>query len=394
MRSVHRLRGVIQHYDWGSHTALAELLGKPSPSDRPEAELWLGTHPNGPAEVEVDGRWERLDRVLEHAAGLWLGAPLVAAFGARLPFLLKVLAVARPLSVQVHPDAAQASAGFEREQADPGGQRHYSDPWPKPELVCALTPFAALCGLRPVEEVRARLSKLGLEALVPVAEGPLTLAGLFRAWFAADGARHAEGISRAVAAARGAAARDRACAWLLRLAEAWPRDPGVLAPLFLHDVELAPGEALFLPPGELHCHLEGSAVEVMASSDNVLRGGLTAKPVALDEVEHVARFASREPTILAGEPRGPGERVYRTAAAEFELSRLEPTPAAPVEVAARQGIEILLCERGPLRVTVSRQGLELARGESCVVPAAAGPYRVEGSGRGFRAALPEGRTAP
>jgi mannose-6-phosphate isomerase len=390
-----RLRGAIQRYDWGSRTALAELQGRPAPSETPEAELWLGAHPKGPAEVDVDGRWEPLDRALGWAGEAWLGAAVVQAFGPRLPFLLKVLAVERPLSIQAHPDAVQARAGFERERADPPGERRYADPYPKPELVCALTPFRALCGFRPVEEVRARLAPLGLEALLGDSGDAeeARLARLYRGWLESDPEDRRRGLARAVEGARREAARDRASAWLLRLAEVYPADPGLLAPLLLHDVELAPGEALFLAPGTLHCHLAGTAVEIMASSDNVLRGGLTSKAVHLDELLRVTRFESRPPSVLAGEERAPGERVYRTEAAEFELSRLEPSAGAAVAIAARRGIEILLCERGPVRVAADGASLALGRGESCLVPAAAGPYRVEGSGRVFRAAIPSGLAA-
>lgn len=393
MQSILPLRGAIQHYAWGSRTALAEWLGRPGPSAEPEAELWLGAHPNGPAEIEVDGRWEPLDRWLAHGAGAGAGA-------GGLPFLLKVLAVERPLSLQAHPDAAQARAGFARERAAgvAPAERRYADPFAKPELVCALTPFAALCGFRPAAELAARLAELGAGELVPATgDDEARLAGFLGGWLAlAPEARRAP-LERVRAAARARAARDPECAWLLRLDAEHPDDPGVLAPLFLHLVELAPWEALFLPPGELHCYLAGVAVELMESSDNVLRGGLTRKPVHVDELLRVARFAPRRPPRLLPVERAPGERCYETPAESFELSLLEPAPGRSVAIASRRGAEVLWCAAGRVQITAGEGGAGLvrARGESAFVGAAAGGYRVEGAGRVHRAALPDraGRAA-
>jgi mannose-6-phosphate isomerase len=394
MQQILPLRGTIQHYEWGSRTALAELLGRPVPSTLPEAELWLGAHARGPAEVRVDGRWERLDALIERAGEALLG-PAAEPFGRRLPFLLKVLAVERSLSLQAHPDADQARAGFDREatRSGNGAPRLYADPYAKPELVCALTPFRALCGLRPISEVRARLAELGVAALLPAAaeddDDGVDASLVLRSWLGAGAATRARALDAAVAAARAAAARDPACACLLALADEHPGDPGVLAPVFLHLVELAPGEALFLPPGELHCYLGGTAVELMASSDNVLRGGLTRKPVDVDELLRIVSSASRRPEVLRAELRGTGLAVWRTPAREFELSLLTPRPGAPVAITERAGIEVLWCAEGALEVASSAgEVLPLGRGESCVVPAAVGAYRVAGAGRVFRAGLP------
>jgi mannose-6-phosphate isomerase len=371
------LRGAIKHYAWGSRTALADWLGRPGPSPEPEAELWLGAHPSGPAEVEIGGRWEPLDR--------WL-----ARDQSPLPFLLKLLAVERPLSLQVHPDAEQARAGFERERERPAGERRYSDPFAKPELVCALTPFTALCGFRPADEVAARLAALGAAEIFPAAGDEASrLAGFLGGWLGASREARRSVLGRLRAAARGAAPRDPASAWLLRLDAEYPDDPGVLAPLFLHLVELAPGEALFLPPGELHCYLAGVAVELMGSSDNVLRGGLTPKPVYVDELLRVARFAARRPPLLRPLERRPGASAYPTPADEFELSLLEPNPDRPVTVARPRGLEVLWCASGSVRVVAGDSIVVRERGQSCLVREAAQGYRVEGAGRVYRAAAPE-----
>jgi mannose-6-phosphate isomerase len=383
---------VVRHYDWGSRTAIAGLLGRPAPSERPEAELWLGAHPSGPAEAYVEGRWERLDHLLERASEPLLGSSPLAGFERRLPFLLKLLAVERPLSLQAHPDPVQARAGFLREQErGEAGLRLYADPHAKPELVCALTPFLAMCGLRPAAEVRERLAPCGLATLLPGdPDDPCALREFLRAWLAAEPAARRGPLQRALRHAERTAATDPDSATILALAAEHPEDPGVLAPWFLHRIELAPGEAIFLPPGELHCYLAGTAVEIMASSDNVVRAGLTGKTVDVAELLRIVRTASRRPPVLRPEPRRPGEGVWTTPAEEFELSLLTPAEGAPVALPVRSGIEILWCAEGTVRVeSAAHAGVELARGESCLVPAATGAYRVSGVGRSFRAALPE-----
>src|SRR5690606_6587826 len=173
-----------------------------------EAELWLGAHPRAPAEVRVAGRWERLDRLVERAADAVLGAQCRARFGARLPFLLKLLAVERPLSLQVHPDATRARAGFDREHAaGAGAPGLYADPHGKPELVCALTPFSALCGFQPLDRVRAHFAALGAEHLLPPGDdAPRVLGGFLRAWLERPAAQRERELGRLLEAAATAAA--------------------------------------------------------------------------------------------------------------------------------------------------------------------------------------------
>lgn len=389
MQQILALRGAIQHYDWGSRTVLAELLGRPVPSPRPEAELWLGAHPHGQAEARVEGRWEPLGALIERAAEAVLGPSVHSLHGPRLPFLLKVLAVEQPLSLQAHPNAVQARAGFRRSRA--AGDRTYPDPYPKPELLCALSPFRALCGFLPLPEVRERFAALGLPKLVPAGDDePAVLRRFLGAWLGSPDDAHREAIlGRALAAASRRASEDGAYALVGKLAEIHPDDPGVLAPLFLREIELAPGEALFLAPGALHAYLGGVGVELMGSSDNVLRAGLTRKPVHVTELLRVLRFASGSPPLVRPRPRSAGERVWSTPAGEFELSELSPREGLAVAVGERAGVEILCCVEGACRVQPQQGGgVELGRGESCLVPAVVGAYRVTGAARLFRAGLP------
>ena len=174
MERIRRLRNPIREYAWGSRTALAELLGEPVPAPRPQAELWMGAHPVAPSEVQHDSGWMPLGDWIRNDPTEVLGAAVVGEFGDELPFLLKLITAEQPLSLQAHPDAAQARSGFERENragipiAAP--QRSYRDPNPKPELVCALTPFAALCGFRPLDDIVAQVDALRAHGLTAVME--------------------------------------------------------------------------------------------------------------------------------------------------------------------------------------------------------------------------------
>ncbi|MBS1107459.1 MAG: mannose-6-phosphate isomerase, class [Deltaproteobacteria bacterium] len=397
MQQIVRLEGAVKSYDWGSHTILATLQGKPGPSSEPEAELWLGAHANGSAlAVLPDGTRVALGELVERDPRGVLGDAVFARFGARFPFLLKVLAVARALSLQAHPDAEQARAGYQREQGGSVAReaRLYADDRAKPELVLAHTRFHALCGFRPLAEIRAGFERMGLADVAPpagAAEGEW-LRGFFARWFAPDAiASRATRLDRALDAAARASASDEAAVLMLRLAAQHPGDPGILAPLLLHSIELSPGEAIFLEAGELHCYLEGAAAEIMSSSDNVLRAGLTTKRRAADELLRIGRFASRRPQVLRGATRAPGVCIYATSAEEFELGSVE-VGGEGVVMAGERSVEVLLCYEGAAQIAPLAGGdaLALASGQSCLVPAAVGAYRIVGHGRLYRASVPSG----
>jgi mannose-6-phosphate isomerase len=396
MHRIRRLRNPIRDYAWGSRTALAELSGRPHPTARPEAELWMGAHPAAPSHVWDGTDWVPLTEWIRRDPAAVLGPEVARGFGGELPFLFKVLAVARALSVQAHPDAAQARAGFEREEragiprGDPG--RVYRDPNPKPELICALTRFTALCGFRDTAEIARGLEGLGLPELSDTAH-------VLRA------APGREGLCRALrsvleapaelAAAAAAAAQRRAgdapeyrCA--AELGRQHPGDPGLLAPLWLQSIELSPGQALFLPAGELHTYLEGTAVEILANSDNVLRGGLTEKPVDVPELIAILTYRSEPVPRIEPRPEGPGLRIYPTPAREFELGLISVAHDAPHAGRARHPVEILLCTRGAAVIegAVAPAAERLSRGDAVLVPAAAGAYGLRGDATVYRASVP------
>lgn len=378
-------------YAWGSRTAIAELQGRP-PSREPEAELWLGAHAKAPSRV---ARGVTLDQLIASDPTRLLGAAATQQQN-ELPFLLKVLAAAEPLSLQVHPSFEQARNGYAREEALgidlTAPERNYKDPNPKPELVCALTPFTALSGFLPWAESAEVLRTFGLDdaaARLSAAEGSAEiLRRLIGDWLRLD----AEGRDRLMPTVREHADRivdgphAKTAAWVRRLAALHGNDPGILVVLLLQRYELEPLQALALDAGNLHAYLEGVAIEIMASSDNVLRGGLTPKHVDVAELLSVLRFDGGprpiEPTPLDAE-----RSVYSTQFSQFSLERhLIAGESARFELSAPT---IALVVDGEL--TLRTNGSEpcvLARGESVFVGADEGFLQWSGHGAAFVASVP------
>ncbi|GGF27134.1 mannose-6-phosphate isomerase, class I [Williamsia phyllosphaerae] len=336
------LEGIVRPYAWGSRTALAAMRGRPTPSPHPEAELWFGAHPGAPSVVVDDEATDApadLLSVIDTDPRGELGGECAQTFADRLPFLVKILAADEPLSLQAHPTLAQARAGFARENAAgiPVGatNRNYRDDNHKPELVVALTEFDALAGFRDpattIELLRdlqvAELDPyLGLLAGQPDSDG---LRALFTTWLTLPDVIMQALIPPVLEGAIAYLGRSdrrftRELQTVLELGEAYPMDPGVLTVLLLNRIRLMPGEGLYLGAGNLHAYLRGTAVEVMANSDNVLRGGLTPKHMDVPELLAVLDFTPTAPSeLLPGIHTLGAERIYSTPASEFRLSRVE-----------------------------------------------------------------------
>ncbi|MCX4474212.1 mannose-6-phosphate isomerase, class I [Micromonospora sp. NBC_01655] len=377
------LYGSIRDYAWGSRSAIAELQGRPVPSAGPEAELWLGAHPGAPATVRRDGAAASLVDLLAAEPGRWLGDRVVERFGPRLPFLLKVLAADGPLSLQAHPDPEQARAGYAADAARPAAERNYADPHHKPELLVALSPFEALCGFRDPAESAAALAAFGVPALEPVVAalrgGPAGLREAVRLLLSWPAARRAALVSDVLAAQAAGPDAELARA----LAADYPADPGVLVALLLHHVWLAPGEAIWMPAGNLHAYLRGTGVEIMAASDNVLRGGLTPKRVDVDELLRVLRFEVLDDPVVAPEPVSAGVVRWPVPVDDFALHRVRLAADTPPVRLAVPGPRVVLCRAGKLLVDDGRGGVVLAPGQAAIGPADAGPLVLDGEGEAY-----------
>jgi mannose-6-phosphate isomerase len=384
IETVELLHNAIRPYAWGSRTAISELLGKTVPAQHPEAELWMGAHPGDPSRVVgPDGSERSLLEVLAEDPKGQLGEVCATRWGGRLPFLMKVLAAEEALSLQAHPSAEQAAAGFAAEERAgvpmDSPTRNYKDPSPKPELICALTEFHALAGFRDPHRSAALLRSLDAPDFAPYAEllaGQPDAQGL-RALFTtlitlpqtALDLLLPQVLDACVLHVKEHGEFDLECRTILELGEAYPGDAGVLAALLLNRLVLQPGEAVHLPAGNLHAYLHGTGIEILANSDNVLRCGLTPKHVDVPELMRVLDFTCGDMPVQRGEETAPGLAFYRTPSAEFELSRLDL--AGDTEISLDDtGPQILICVRGEVRVHGGGGELVLAKGQSMWLAAA------------------------
>ncbi|MEX2551179.1 MAG: mannose-6-phosphate isomerase, class I [Nitriliruptoraceae bacterium] len=386
------LSGSLRRSAWGSHELLARLEGRPAPTEEPEAERWFGTHPDAPATLHLADRQVTLDRAIATAPGAHLGDQVDGTV--HLPFLLKLLAVARPLSLQLHPDADQAAAGFAAEEAAgiprSAAGRHFVDPWPKPELLFAISPFEAFCGLASPDTVRERLARIPAASVDLVADGldggpaayRVALERILRMPVG-----EVRGATRALAE-HGGALGAGAGPWIVHLAAQHPDDPAVLAALLLQYVHLEPGEALHVPPGIPHAYLQGAGVEVMATSDNVLRAGLTEKPTATAAfVRHLDPRPGADHRVLptGGEPAaardGGRVEVFDVGETAFRLEVLGPGHG-PWSLGVKGAPRLVLALEGTLRVRVGADEVELTPGRVAYLPVTGGRVAAEVLGDG------------
>ncbi|MDT0388663.1 mannose-6-phosphate isomerase, class I [Streptomyces sp. DSM 41921] len=379
-----RLDNTIRPYAWGSPTAIPQLLGV-EPTGEPQAEMWMGAHPGAPSRT---GRGTLVE-VIDADPETELGAAAVAKFGPRLPFLLKLLAAGAPLSLQVHPDLAQAQEGYADEERRgipvDAPHRNYKDANHKPELICALTAFDGLCGFRAPLEAAGLLDDLGVDSLKPYVDllhahpEDAALREVLTAILTAD----PEEMTRTVEEAAAACTRlGGAYAPYADIAHHYPGDPGVIAAMLLNHVRLQPGEALYLGAGVPHAYLNGLGVEIMANSDNVLRCGLTPKHVDVPELLRIVRFHAADPGVLRPEAAPDGEEVYETPIDEFRLSRYVLPEAGATHDLTRPTPQILLCTAGTVRAGEH----DLTPGASVFVPAGE-KAEVSGTGTLFRATV-------
>lgn len=396
---MYRLENEIRNYAWGSRDVIATLQGRDSGAE-PEAELWLGAHPLGSSRLTEGAQTQTLKDEIELDPHRHLGELVHAEYPARLPFLFKVLAADRPLSLQAHPGAQKARAGFaeEEEQGIPidDPRRSYRDSFAKPELFVALAPCEVLCGFRPAAEAADILGRLGISQLGPYIASLLTgrpadglrvvVTTLLSMPTTAKSALAEQVVDecRRILASNDPGPHAGAYAWAVRLGESYPGDIGVVLSLLLNLVALKPDQGLFVAPGMLHAYLYGSGLEAQANSDNTLRGGLTPKHVDVAELLKILDFEPATEQIIEPvevEPGQPcsGARTWPTPAREFALYDWQ-LDGETFELRA-VGPGIVLCLAGELKLHNANGELILCKGDSAYIASGEPQVSVSGSGR-------------
>ena len=392
------LQNTVQRYAWGQTDGLSALVGS-EPSGGAEAELWVGAHPAAPSLVVDDPKGRTLDQVIAGDPSRWLGAELVSRGTTELPFLLKILAIGEPLSLQAHPSAEQAAVGFDRDDAAgialDAPNRTYRDRSAKPESLVALVDTWAMCGFRSSEEFCALVDRLAVTALEPLSKLATTpeaaaLSEAFAWLLHVDPAERAV-LSHAVSEAAAALATDDPddpFTWVRRLAQVYPDDPTILSPLLLNVICLEAGDAVHLPAGNLHAYLSGAGIEIMSASDNVLRGGLTPKHVDVDELLDIVRFEPGLPIPPLRRQIAPGITVFDSGEETFILAVID-SAEAPVEIDPL-GPSLLLAVGGEVDLAGPDRGLSIDGGAAVFVAPGEGPIVVSGPGRLWWATVGDG----
>ncbi|MFP3089137.1 mannose-6-phosphate isomerase, class I [Treponema sp. TIM-1] len=387
MFQIFKLKNQVKPYGWGSPEWIPGLLGHTNPRREPWAELWMGVHPEGPSRVSLQGEDLLLSALISRDPLYYLGEAVNRIFGT-LPFLYKLLAAAKPLSIQAHPSLEQAKEGWDRENREGlalnAPNRNYKDANHKPEVLCALSPFQAMCGFRVPGEIRRRLEALGelfppqrplgmaLDKLKSALDKPGGLKDFIRLLFSFPREVTEEltnGIlQRAVLEKAHPEFTDE---WRLSayFAELYPGDPALIAPLYLNCINLNPGEAIYLPSGILHAYVHGFGVELMANSDNVLRGGLTSKHVDVDELVYILNFSPFYPEILKPPESPTAFFSYPVPCREFSLSCREGR--GPRADFFGEGPFIFVVTGGKVTIEQKTPGEKwsLEKGESAFIPA-------------------------
>jgi len=384
-----KLKNIIRSYSWGSRTSLEELFGIPNPDKDTHAELWMGAHPNGSSRSKKTGQ-SLLDLINSERDQI-LGERSSNRFG-ELPFLFKVLAAEAPLSIQVHPSKDKAEQGFQRENdlglsiAD--RTRNYKDPNHKPELVYAITAYKAMNGFRPIETILQLFREIPIHSLskeiscLAEVKTPAQLREFFKSIMVLNGVQKQIVLNELLLATKNRKFTGlalEAVEYIKQFQKYYPNDIGLLAPLMLNVVELQPGEAMFLYAETPHAYVHGTALEVMANSDNVLRAGLTTKHIDVTELVDNTNFRSIELNELKLTPKlSDNRKQYIVPVDDFCFEVIELTlNKMTLEVTSA---EIIFCMEGEIIVESSNETENLAKGESMFVSYEALEYIVSGQG--------------
>ncbi len=365
---IKKIKGVVKDYAWGNSDFIPSLIG--GATGGPQAELWLGTHPSGDADVAGDGKLS----ALIHDDETYLGSEAWKKYGGRLPLLMKVLAIAKPLSLQCHPNKAQAEAGWKREEKarEEGLAVSYQDDNEKCEMILALSPVTAMCGFRDLEVIKADLAAVVPSAFGRILRGLATdLETLFMSLFSLPEDDKAAILSelRSSLSASSEASWDglflTRCGISRECLEEYPDDIGCLFPYLMNVIHLQIGEAMPITPGTLHAYVFGNGIEVMNDSDNVLRGGLTKKRMDLPELRSIMKFEPLQVKKCTAVKDGFGRTVFSSPSPAFSLL----TVGSGTYEIRKDPVAIILVTEGRVRFSSKGESLELEKGEAAVIPA-------------------------
>lgn len=392
--SLFKLDNVIQNYAWGSIDSIQTLFGIANPNNQPQAEIWMGAHPNGCSKLSESG--ELLSHLIDDNKTEVLGEYTAARFG-ELPFLFKVLSAETPLSIQVHPNKQNSELGFERENAQGialnASNRNYKDPNHKPELVYALTFYKAMNGFRPIADIIALFEEVQIPSLASALStlkayaDSNALKAFFTTIMSLEGEHKKRALEELYAAfekpAKTAMGRE-AMQYSMDFKKHYPGDIGLFAPFMLNTVELAPGEAMFLFAETPHAYVQGTGLEIMANSDNVLRAGLTPKHIDVQELIDNTIFEPINPEDIRLQPvLKEGKKSYPIPVDDFGFDILSAAQESKAQYL--RSAEILFCVDGEVTVTAGGKSIILSAGESVFISCHSGQYHYKGNGTVARA---------
>ncbi len=381
--SLAKLEGVVQHYAWGGTDFIPDLIDTSNPAKTPFAELWMGAHPKAPSTVEVEGSPIQLNAFISRDPEKILGEKVAKAFDQRLPYLFKVLDVKKMLSIQVHPTKREAEIGFEKENSlgipITAKHRNYRDNNHKPEIMVALTDFWLLHGFKSVSQIQRMITQTPeFESLKPaISTGSLYM--LYKHLMEMPQVEVNEILAPLIHRLKpiveaGEYQRKDAAYWAVKSAEDSSAadgdyDRGIFSIFLFNLCHLKKGQGIFQDAGIPHAYLEGVNVELMANSDNVLRGGLTPKHIDVPELLKHTRFESVEPKVLSGIPVSRTEKKYKSPVRDFELSAIHISKGSSHDQTEAHSLDILLLVEGGVHIQTDVKDLAISKGEICMIPA-------------------------
>lgn len=382
------MSNTIQNYAWGSIDSFSQLFDIANPQQQPQAELWMGAHPNGCSQVDYQGQKTRLSDLIASDPAHFLSANTEQTFG-ELPYLFKILAAEQALSIQVHPSKSEAEQGFAKENAAQipltAAHRNYKDPNHKPELVYALTDYQAMNGFRPINEIVEHFQRLAIEPLQPLLEHleqHQTEAGLkrfFTELLSFSGSEKQVAIEQLMAYAQ-THHEHALCQLIIRLSETYPHDIGLFAPLILNVLTLKPGQAMYLDARTPHAYLKGTGLEIMANSDNVLRAGLTPKHMDITELAKCTQFTEKPASTLLLTPKITDDALlFPVPVTDFKFAIYPQPKQCRVNVSSAQ--ILLAIDHDATLTAADGQSITIHKGESVFIPAYTEYYQLSSLGR-------------